>query len=159
MGYIIGEAIQLGIWNNDEASFEKFGWVPDINTPVYIADNIEGVSVSEGEYKIGEIPNSNYPVIINKTDAISQRFALNQNYPNPFNPKTVISYQLPEAREVELSIYNILGQKVITLVSEKQAVGSYRIEWDATDFTSGVYLYRLETDKGIIQIKKLILLK
>ncbi len=76
MGYITGEAIQLGVWNNDEASFEKFGWVPEINTPIYIANNIEDVLLKDDEYKIGEIPNSNYPVIINKTDAISHHLAI-----------------------------------------------------------------------------------
>jgi unsaturated rhamnogalacturonyl hydrolase len=96
---------------------------------------------------------------LNKTDASSQRFTLNQNYPNPFNPKTVITYQLPSVREVELSIYNILGQKVITLVSKKQVAGSYRVEWDATGFASGIYIYRLETNEGFINTKKLIYFK
>jgi len=60
---------------------------------------------------------------------------------------------------VELSIYNILGQKVITLVSKKQPAGSYKVNWDASGFASGVYLYRLEADKGYVQTRKLILLK
>lgn len=86
-------------------------------------------------------------------------FHMAQNYPNPFNPKTVISYQLPVSSEVELSIFNILGQKVTTLFSGKQVTGTYEVEWDARGFASGVYLYRLETDKGFVQTKKLILLK
>ena len=86
-------------------------------------------------------------------------FHLAQNFPNPFNPKTVISYQLPVSSEVDLRIYNLLGQKLVTLISEKQPTGTYRIEWDASGFASGVYFYRLETDKGFTQAKKLILLK
>lgn len=90
-------------------------------------------------------------------------FSLNQNYPNPFNPKTVISYQV-EAHghspvHVELSIYNLLGQKVATLVSEKQPTGNYKVEWDASGFGSGIYYYRLLTDKDFASTKKLILLK
>jgi flagellar hook assembly protein FlgD len=54
-----------------------------------------------------------------------------QNYPNPFNPKTAIGYQLSAVSTVELSIYNLLGQKVATLVSGKQAAGQHQIEWDA----------------------------
>lgn len=87
------------------------------------------------------------------------RFHLYQNYPNPFNPLTVISYKLPAVSDVELSIYNILGQKVATLVSERQAPGDYAVAWDASGFPSGVYVCRLSTASGFTQTKKLILLK
>jgi len=86
-------------------------------------------------------------------------YILMQNYPNPFNPITTINYELPVTNYIELSIYNILGQKVATLVSAKQPAGTYKIEWDASGYASGVYLYRLTTDKGFVQARKLILLK
>jgi alkaline phosphatase D len=86
-------------------------------------------------------------------------FQLFQNYPNPFNPLTAIGYQLSAASHVELSIYNLLGQKVAVLVSERQQAGYHEVEWNATGFASGVYLYRIATDKGFTQTKKLILLK
>jgi len=86
-------------------------------------------------------------------------FKLDQNYPNPFNSVTSIQYQVSRASEVELSIYNILGQKVAALVSEKQPAGSYKVEWDAVDFASGVYLSRLVIDKVFMQTKKLVLLR
>jgi hypothetical protein len=85
-------------------------------------------------------------------------FNLKQNYPNPFNPKTVINYQLPITSTVELGIYNILGQKVATLVSGKQQAGNYQVEWDATNFASGVYMYRMQAGK-YSETKKLILLR
>ncbi|KAA3615591.1 MAG: T9SS C-terminal target domain-containing protein [Calditrichaeota bacterium] len=97
--------------------------------------------------------------ITDKFDHLPKEFALNQNYPNPFNPTTAISYQLAKTSEVELSIFNLLGQKVVTLVSKKQTAGSYKVEWDASVFSSGVYLYRLETGDGFIQTQKLVLLK
>jgi len=84
---------------------------------------------------------------------------LKQNYPNPFNSKTIIKYQLPNTSEVNLSIYNILGQKVATPVFQKQTAGNYIAEWDADGFASGIYFYRIETDQGFVQSKKLILLK
>jgi hypothetical protein len=87
-----------------------------------------------------------------------KKFALMQNYPNPFNNSTVINYQLPKTSEVELSIYNLLGQKVKTLVSEKQPAGNYNVEWDATGFASGIYLNRISTD-DFVETKKLVLLK
>jgi pectate lyase len=86
-------------------------------------------------------------------------FILNQNYPNPFNPVTTIKYQLPKLCQVNLNIYNILGQKVATLVSKKQHEGIFTAEWDASGFSGGIYFYRLETDKGFSQSRKLILLK
>jgi enterochelin esterase-like enzyme len=89
---------------------------------------------------------------------------LSQNYPNPFNPKTVIRYSVganghSPLQYVDLSIYNILGQKVATLVNKKQMEGNYQIEWDASNFASGVYLYRLSADQDYSQTKKLVLLK
>ncbi|MCK4559189.1 MAG: T9SS type A sorting domain-containing protein [Calditrichia bacterium] len=94
-------------------------------------------------------------------------FLLFQNYPNPFNPTTTISYQLSAVSDVELSIYNILGQKVAALVNAKQNSGMHTVQWNAAGFASGVYMYRLSTGSGPVagsghdfsQIKKLILLK
>jgi len=101
--------------------------------------------------------NTTTGIIENKT--INNGYKLLQNYPNPFNPVTVISYKLPVVSEIELSIYNLLGQKVATLVSEKQKAGNYKLEWDASRFTSGAYFYRLKTDKGFDQSRKPILIK
>lgn len=85
-------------------------------------------------------------------------FSVDQNYPNPFNPATTISYSLPEATQVNLDIYNILGQKVATLVDEYQAAGDYRVNWSATGQSSGIYFYRLKVGEAI-QSKKMLLLK
>jgi hypothetical protein len=90
---------------------------------------------------------------------IPKEFSLAQNYPNPFNPVTIIQYQVSSISNVDLSIYNILGQNVATLVSEKQPAGYYKVEWDASGFGSGIYYYRLLTDKNFASTKKLILLK
>ncbi|MCP4360457.1 MAG: T9SS type A sorting domain-containing protein, partial [Chloroflexi bacterium] len=80
----------------------------------------------------------------NEIPGLPKKMTLFQNYPNPFNPKTTINYQLPMLSNVELSIYNLLGQKVATLVSKQQSVGYYQIDWDASGFASGIYYYRIE---------------
>jgi len=90
---------------------------------------------------------------------IARKLRLFQNYPNPFNPLTTIHYELPITDYVRLTIFNLLGQKVATLVSKKQAAGTYQVEWDARGFASGVYYYRLSTEKGFVYTRKLILLK
>jgi len=90
---------------------------------------------------------------------VPYNFALFQNYPNPFNPKTTISYMISAISHVELNIYNMLGQKVATLVNKRQPAGNHKVEWDASGFASGVYFYRLETGQGLISSRKLVLLK
>ena len=106
-----------------------------------------------------------YAEIVDPTTAIEMcnganpaDFILHQNYPNPFNPTTVIGYQLPAASAVELSIYNLAGQKVATLVSEKQNAGLYQLAWDATGFASGIYTCSL-TAGNLHEIKKMLLVK
>ena len=80
--------------------------------------------------------------------ALPQGFALGQNYPNPFNPSTVIPYQIPTATHVRLEVFNVLGQRLATLVDAEQAAGAHTTTWTATDATgqavgAGVYIYRL----------------
>ncbi len=85
-------------------------------------------------------------------------FSLEQNYPNPFNPRTTISYSLPEASQVTLDIYNILGQKVATLVDEYQEAGEHQVNWNSTGQSSGIYFYRLKAGEAT-EARKMLLLK
>jgi hypothetical protein len=85
-------------------------------------------------------------------------FVLEQNYPNPFNPVTTINYSIPEAGNVEMKVYDILGNEVATLVKEVKAPGNYSAVFDASSFASGVYIYTLRTN-NFIQTKKMILMK
>ena len=93
-----------------------------------------------------------------------EAFALANNYPNPFNPATTIKYALPQAADVELTVYNVVGQAVRTLVAEHQNAGRYVVEWDATNdsghsLSSGMYFYRLEASGEFLEVKKMLLLK
>ncbi len=86
-------------------------------------------------------------------------FELKQNYPNPFNPTTAISYLLPNADNVKITIYNALGQKVNTLYKENQTAGNHTISFNASGLSSGVYYYKLETGNGLSKVRKMILMK
>ncbi|MCB0274796.1 MAG: T9SS type A sorting domain-containing protein [Calditrichaeota bacterium] len=89
---------------------------------------------------------------------VASDFKLEQNYPNPFNPTTTISYEVSKAADVNLDVYNVLGEKVASLVSGRQNAGSYTVDFDAASFSSGIYFYTLTS--GSVKItKKMVLMK
>ena len=91
-------------------------------------------------------------------------FALDQNYPNPFNPTTTIQYDIPVTSHVKLSIYDVLGRVVTTLVNTNQAADKYTVQWNASAMGSGVYFYQIDAQsqdgaKNFTSVKKLIFMK
>lgn len=90
--------------------------------------------------------------------SVIKEFKLETNFPNPFNPKTTINYQLPIANYVELAVYNLLGQKITTLVNKEQEAGYYSVTFDASDFASGVYVYKIKAGR-FTAVRKMILMK
>ncbi|MBO6792514.1 MAG: T9SS type A sorting domain-containing protein [Balneolaceae bacterium] len=96
--------------------------------------------------------------VSNETEDSPEVFALEQNYPNPFNPSTTISYSVQEAGAVNISVYNLMGQKVATLVNETKAAGQYNVRWNAAGAASGMYYYRLEAGGQSIT-RKMTLIK
>ena len=94
-------------------------------------------------------PNSSLPKNTNSMEAtfsetIPENYSLNQNYPNPFNPSTTISFSLPEASDVNVTIYNMLGQVVAQVINNNFSAGFYSFDFDASDFTSGIYIYSIK---------------
>ncbi|HBX67606.1 MAG TPA: hypothetical protein DEG32_16150 [Balneolaceae bacterium] len=98
------------------------------------------------------IPSSNE----DENPTIAEDFKLHQNYPNPFNPTTNISYELKNAVDVTLSVYNVLGQKVVTLVSGMKTAGSHSATFDASGLSSGVYFYQLRAGEVTFTQKMLL---
>jgi plastocyanin len=90
------------------------------------------------------------------TSEVPQRFELRQNYPNPFNPATTFRFRIPEKSFVKLVIYNSLGAEIETLVDEELPPAVYEAEWDASNYPSGIYFYRIET-LNFSNTKKMIL--
>ena len=117
-------------------------------------------------WSINGTDNSGYPFLswsvlsgIDDQENTLSQFTLSQNYPNPFNPVTTISYALPNAAHVELSVYNLQGQLVQSLVNGRQEKGAYKAKFNASDLTSGIYIYILKVDGNPSQSKMMILLK
>ncbi|NWG27607.1 MAG: T9SS type A sorting domain-containing protein, partial [Ignavibacteriaceae bacterium] len=108
------------------------------------------------------------PIITSVDDSVSeipQSFLLFQNYPNPFNPITKIKYQIPASLNsskggtlVTLKVYDLLGSELATLVNEEKSAGTYEVEFDAEQLSSGIYFYQLKAGE-FIQTKKMVLIR
>lgn len=109
--------------------------------------------------EFGQVILENISTSIEKRETgLPQGFKLGQNDPNPFRTDTTISYNLPEARNVTLAVYTLTGQKVITLVSERQEAGNYEVTWDGSGLATGSYMYRLEAG-SVTETRKALLLQ
>jgi photosystem II stability/assembly factor-like uncharacterized protein len=98
---------------------------------------------------------------INRSEDENQKpykYALEQNYPNPFNPTTTIKYQIPELSFVTLRVYDVLGNEVAALINQEKSAGSYEVEFNGNELTSGIYFYRLQAG-FFIETKKMLLIK
>jgi hypothetical protein len=91
-------------------------------------------------------------------DALPSDFTLEQNYPNPFNPSTNIKFSLPEANQVTLKVYDMIGQEVATLVDQFMNAGTFEITFDASNLPTGIYTYSLTTG-NFQSVKKMMLIK
>ncbi len=146
--------------NVDLADMDNDGHLEIVATVPWSGDNpvanLLGLYVFEFDPTVGIEPES-------PKDQLPSSFALKQNYPNPFNPVTSIAYDLSSVTYVTLKVYDLLGRHVRTLVNESQIAGSYLAVWDGKDNTggmvsTGIYLYRLETEQ-FISTKKMVLLR
>lgn len=112
---------------------------------------------ASGSY--AEIDNLSFSILSDVDDEVNlNSFSLEQNYPNPFNPVTAISYQIAKPENVTLKVYDIIGNEVATLVNEKQAAGKHTVNFDASNLSSGVYLYKIQVG-SFVQTRKMTLLK
>jgi len=103
--------------------------------------------------QLGGVVAVDYP-----KDNMPEEYKLSQNYPNPFNPSTTIEYTVPEYSNVTITIYDALGKQIEQLYSGEKAAGTYSLQWNASSYSSGIYFYRLSTEK-FVQVKKMLLLK
>ena len=153
--------------NNIDPEFQHTGWWYDYFTgdSIYVTNTSEQISLGPGEFHIyttAKLPTPEQGIIDDVESGgdgqTVYNFSLAQNYPNPFNPSTVIRYSVSSAQLVTLKIYDVLGREVKTLVNEEKPSGSYEIEFNASNFSSGIYFYQL-TAGDFRDTKKMILLR
>lgn len=94
----------------------------------------------------------------NPQQALPDKFSLDPAYPNPFNPTTTIRYALPQASKVRLTVYNMLGRQIKTLVNQQQKAGTHEVTFHSSQLSSGTYIYRIEAG-DFIKVRKMTLLK
>ncbi len=95
---------------------------------------------------------------VSPVNGLPTSYSLSQNYPNPFNPSTNIAYDVPKASHVTLEIFNVLGQRVVSLVDQEMEAGSYTVEFDGSQISSGIYFYRLNAG-DFADTKKMVMVK
>jgi len=172
-----GELFQASVVPKDtnfvtyKIGLDKFGQVIP-NSSFHFPIRLKSIQIRLGYY--GDIGDTNsgvlyldklcvkYPNVTtgieNESPFVPEDFCLFQNYPNPFNTTTVIPFRIAKAADVKLTVYNMVGNEVRTLVDERMDKGSYDIDFDATGLATGVYIYRLETN-GLIFSKKMMFIK
>lgn len=171
---IIRPASDSAIWHlnistsgDHELQFSRVSSLADQGYRLYLRESPYGqmheIQQDQSVTVMGQVHELFAKCIDEALDGLPADFWLSANYPNPFNPNTVISFALPEACEVELSVYNVLGQKVRALARGSYAAGKYEATWNGRDYqnrpvSSGIYFYRLDAG-SFGQTKKMMLMK
>ena len=155
IGKYVGDFWYFTVVGNDETTNLHFRTYHNLSG---ITANSEETISYERDIIIGNCEEPIEILFNNPITISSQKLHLNQNYPNPFNPSTVISYSIPKAGFVNLSIYNIKGQLVETLVNTHQEADNYTLEWKADNHSSGIYFFKVSSG-GHSQVKKCLLIK
>lgn len=119
---------------------------------------ISAIDLSTNESDLSDTVSGLITGVSQYSSKIPSNYALNQNYPNPFNPSTSIQFDLPRTGFTTLRVYNLLGQEVATLVNEMKSAGSYKVQWNAQNMTTGMYFYKLISG-DVTQVKKMVLMK
>jgi len=155
---------QVGGWQTAVGNWELMGFVEghgNSNSPKNYEFIDENILSGKYAYRLKQIDNDGtyeFSKVIEIDVDAPIGYELSQNYPNPFNPTTTIKFNLPESEVVNIVVYDILGTAVKTLVDEFKEAGIHIINFDASEFASGTYVYRIETS-NYIAIKKMLLIK
>jgi hypothetical protein len=163
-GFGVERAIAISNFEFRNLNFEQIGFVEGMGTTTESANYVFKDKVNQPgkyNYRLKQIDfdgSINYSNVVEVSVNTPNEFVLYQNYPNPFNPSTSIKFSLPVKSGVRINIYNSAGQLVETLIDKEMESGYHEVNFDASRFASGVYLYQLQTG-DFISTKKMILIK
>lgn len=153
--YLNGTYYYAGVWSNDG---EGGSWIFNYASGTDYQNAVNN-AVDNGYRPIKiQVNDGDWTVSVDDNEEIVNNFSLHQNYPNPFNPTTKIAYDIKESGNVKIELFNTLGQKVKVLLNDTKAPGSYEIELDGSELTSGIYFYKL-TANNFVETRKMTLLK
>jgi hypothetical protein len=126
-----------------------------LDNRLFIGDGIHPAAVPSGGRVDISAPATE---MLKSASEVPVTFSLSNAHPNPFNAQTTISFGLPQAGDVNLTVYNLAGQKVATLVKDRLEAGYHTVTWDASNYSRGIYFYRLTTG-DMVFTKRMALLK
>lgn len=156
---------RLYVTNNGGASFMLMMSLMNFDVKGFsFVDEFNGYVCGDSG-KVLKTTNGGLTFITQNGELYPDKYSLFQNYPNPFNPVTTFKYEIPAPGFVKITVYDMLGREVTNLVNESMQPGSYNIDWDASNYPSGVYLYKLEVRQAgsstgdFIESKKMVLIK
>jgi hypothetical protein len=145
------------VWTDRISGMTSAGITLDEQDNVYVAGALRTGKYTSGYATLQYKAETTTAVEKGNIAAVPKHFNLEQNYPNPFNPSTAISFQLPEKENVQLSIYNMAGQLVETLVNEERQPGVHTVQWDANGHSSGVYFCMIKAGSFSKTVKMLLI--
>lgn len=151
LGFVEGN----GTTNSPQSYEYTDTYIPSADSLVYRLKQID----NDGKYVYSKVVKIDLSTITSVEEEIPVEYSLSQNYPNPFNPSTNIKFGIPNPGEVNLTIYNILGEEVTTLVNENMQAGYHEVSFNASSLPSGMYIYRLNAGDEFTSTKKLLLIK
>ncbi len=157
-GFNIERRINEGEWN--EIGFVEGNGNSNSPKEYNYTDKDLFAGGSKFQYRLKQIDSDGkfeYSDVV-EVEILPAEFELSQNYPNPFNPSTTIRFALPKDTQLKINIYNMLGQLIQTIADGTYEAGYYKINFDASNLASGMYIYRIESD-AFVQVKKMVLLK
>ena len=162
----IVDAFQITISHEPESTIEltekslAADYVTDgsLTTMIIVAPETNELFSASGDFEFVDILAASSENYVDVSMAIPESFALKSAYPNPFNPITTIAYDVPVPSDVKVIIYDLLGRQLTELVNNYVEGGSYIVNWDASEFSSGVYLVRMTAD-DFISTQKVMLVK
>jgi hypothetical protein len=146
---------EIGVLGNDKLDLDK---IAGITLEFHMSVPQDDSTIAEGTVLLDDLVLESNTTSVNDNVINPHSFSLEQNYPNPFNPVTRITYTVPVASNISLTVYDALGREIKSLVNEEKSPGNYTVQFDGTGLSSGIYFYLMKAN-NFIETKKLILLK